>query len=84
MAKDEPKPLPDFKTYQERDLYFLNNADYFTLTCKAGVGKPDRTEYKTLAEAERAAQTKQLLGGGGWMIYAVIGVQSAFVKAIRK
>jgi len=28
------------------------------------------------------AQTRQTLGGGGWMIYAVIGRQSAFVKAI--
>ena len=78
----EHKPLPDFKTYQERDQYFKEHADYFTLIAKHGVGYYDRTEYKNLAEAEKVAQTRQTLGGGGWMIYAVIGRQSAFVKAI--
>lgn len=74
---------PDFKTWQERDAYFREHADYFTLVKKSGVGQYDRSEFKTLAEAEKAAQTKALIGGGGWMIYAVIGEQSAFVKAIK-
>jgi hypothetical protein len=50
--------LPDFKTYQERDNYFRDHGDYFTLVKKAGVGEPSRVEYKSLAEAEKAGQTK--------------------------
>jgi hypothetical protein len=75
--------LPDFKTYEERDKFFAEHAEYFTVVKKSGVGKYDRSEYKTLVEATHAAQTRQIVGGGGWMIYAVIGNQSAFVKAIK-
>jgi hypothetical protein len=78
----QSKPLPDFQTYQERDDYFRDNAGYFTLIKKDGVGSYQRDEYHTLAEAEKAAQTKMLVGGGNYMIYAVIGQQSAFVKAV--
>ena len=78
----EHKPLPDFKSSDERDQYFKDNADYFSLVAKHGVGRYDRTEYKTLEEAIKAAQTRQAVGGGGWMVYAIIGFQSAFVKAI--
>lgn len=75
--------MPDFRTCQERDDYFRENADYFTLVAKAGVGHYARSEYKSLAEARKAGQTKATIGGGGWMIYAVIGEQSAFVEAIK-
>ena len=75
--------LPDFKTYQERDNYFLRNADYFTLVKKQGVGNYQRDERKTLEEIERLAKTKQTIGGGSYLVYAVIGEQSAFVKAIK-
>ena len=76
--------LPDFKSHEERDNYFREHADYFSLVSKAGVGNYTRYEYKTLAEAEAAAQTKQTIGGGGWLIYSVIGEQSALAKAIKK
>jgi hypothetical protein len=79
---DEPKPLPDFQTFQDRDDYFRDNADFFTLVNKTGVGNYSRDEYKKLAEAEAAAKTKITIGGGRYLIYAVIGEQSAFVKAI--
>lgn len=75
--------MPDFKSNQERDDYFFQNADYFTLV-KAKVGIPDRTEYKTMAEAESAAKTRITIGGGRYMIYAVIGNESAFVKGVSK
>jgi len=84
MTKERnPRSMPDFKSYTERDTYFRDHAEYFTLVKKAGVGNYDRSEFKTLAEAEKAGQTKAIVGGGGWMIYAVIGEQSAFVKAIK-
>jgi len=80
---NEPKPLPDFQSIQERDDYFRVNADYFTLIKKAGVGHYARDERKTLAEIEALAKTKLTIGGGHYMVYAVIGGQSAFVKTIQ-
>lgn len=75
--------MPDFKSIAERDAYFRDHADHFTLVKKAGVGNYDRSEYKSLDEARKAAHTKVTIGSGGWMIYAVIGEQSAFVEAIK-
>lgn len=74
---------PDFKTSQERDDYFRDHADYYTLIKKGGVGVYDRTEYLTLDSARKAGQTKNTVGGTGLMIYAVIGEQSAFVEGIK-
>jgi hypothetical protein len=74
--------IPDFKTSDERDAYFRDHADYFTLVKKTGVGVYDRSEYKTLDAAIKAAHTKATISGGGWLIYAVIGEQSAFVAKI--
>ena len=76
------KPLPDFKSHAERDAYFADNADYFTVVSKTGVGSYSRDETKTLAQAESLAKTRQLVGGGRYMIYAVIGTQSAYVKSV--
>ena len=78
-----PKPMPDFKSHQERDDYFRDNADYYSLWNKNGVGHGNRSEYNSLEEAERAAQTKITIGGGRFLIYAVIGEQSALVKAVK-
>ena len=78
----DPKPLPDFQTYQERDEYFRDHADFFTLIKKDGVGHYERSEGATLAEIEKLAHTKISVGGGKYLVYAVIGGQSAFVKTI--
>lgn len=84
MKKPKPKEwLPDFQTYQDRDKYFLENADYFTLIKKSGVGHYARDERKKLEDIEALARTKIAIGGGQYMVYAVIGNQSAFVKAIQ-
>ena len=79
---DTLKNLPDFKTYQERDDYFRDHADYFTLIKKEGVGKYRHDVCKSLAEAEALAKIKQAVGGGRYLIYAVIGEQSALTKAV--
>lgn len=78
-----PKSMPDFKSHQERDKYFRENAEYFTLIKKEGVGNYARDERKSLAEIEALAQTKITVGGGRYMVYAVIGEQSALVKTIQ-
>lgn len=77
-----PKLAPDFKSIEERDKYFRDNADYFSLIKKDGVGHYARDELKSLEEAEALAKTKITIGGGNYLIYAVIGEQSAFVKAV--
>jgi hypothetical protein len=74
--------LPDFKSYKDRDNYFREHADYFTVVKKEGVGNYSRDERKTLAEAIKLAQTKRLIGGGRYLIYAVIDEQSAFVTTV--
>ena len=71
---------PDFKTSDERDKWFLEHADYFTCIKKEGVGNYNRSETSTLAEAENLVKTRQAVGGGNYLIYAVIGQQSALVK----
>lgn len=76
------KGTPDFKTSNERDAYFRDHADYFTVVKKTGVGHYNRSEYKTLDEALKAAHTKASISGGGWLIYAVIAEQSAFVASV--
>lgn len=77
------KLIPVFKNHDERDAYFRENADYYTLVSKAGVGNYQRIECKTLAEALRLGQTKAVISGGGWMIYGVIGEQSAMVATVK-
>lgn len=77
------KPLPTFTNHDERDAYFREHGEYYTLVCKAGLGY-ERHSYKTLAEALRAGQTKQHIGGNGWMVYGVINGQSALVSTVKK
>jgi hypothetical protein len=77
------KSIPVFKNHDERDAYFRDNADYYTLVRKSGVGVYERIEYRTLAEALAAGQTKAVISGGGWMIYGVIGEQSAMVATVK-
>jgi len=76
----KPKQLPDFQTYQERDAWFAANADYFTIVKKDGVGHYARDETKTLTAAETLAKTRHTISRRKYMIYAVVGEQSAFVK----
>ena len=76
------KPLPDFKSHEERDQYFREHADYFTIIKADGPDRFSRDEQKTLEAAEKTAQTKITIGGGRYLIYAVVGEQSAWVKNI--
>lgn len=80
--KQKSRDIPDFKSSQERDDYFRDNADYFTAVRKSGLGY-ERNEAPTLAAAVNLAKTKITIGGGRYMIYAVIGEQSAFVQTVQ-
>lgn len=77
------KSIPVFGTIEERDAYFNENADYFTLIKKEGVGHCQRDERNSLDEIEKLAKTKIEVGGGRFLVYAVIGEQSALVKTIK-
>ena len=74
--------MPDFKSHDERDKWFAEHADYYTCIKKEGVGHYNRSETATLAEAELLVKTRQTLGGGNYLIYAVVAEQSALVKAM--
>ena len=76
-------PMPDFKSHEERDAFFKEHAQYYSVVAKVGVGKYERLEAYTLAEAEKLAPTKALISGKGWLRYSVIGEQSALVKAVK-
>lgn len=76
------KSMPDFKSHDERDQWFKENATYFTVVKKSGVGTYERKEVTTLEEAMNLAQTKHTVGGGGYMIYAVVNEQSALVGTV--
>jgi hypothetical protein len=84
MSSKKPtstKPL-NFSSSKERDDYFRDHADYYTVFRQHGVGIRERIECKTLGDAEKLAHTKATIGGGKWMIYAVIGMESAYVKTL--
>ena len=76
------KQLPDFKSSEERDRFFLENSDYFTVIRKTGVGTYERSELKNLEYAQKVAEMKRHLFGGNYLIYAVIGSQSALVQTV--
>lgn len=75
--------LPDFKSHKERDDYFRDNADYFSVIRMGGIGVSERIEAKTLAEAEKAIKIRQAVIGGRFLIYAVIDQQSALAKTVK-
>lgn len=78
------KPMPDFKNHDERDAYFRDHAEYYTLIlARSGTGHHVRSEFNSLAEAEKVAHTKVTIGGGRFLIYGVIGEQSALVKTVK-
>lgn len=75
--------LPEFKSHKERDEYFTQNAEHFTLIRADGPpGQRARDERRSLEDIEKLAHTKKTIGGGRYLIYAVIGEQSAYVKSI--
>lgn len=76
------KHMPDFKSHDERDKYFTENADYFTCIRKTGVGNYERSEHESLEAAKSAAQAKKVVTGGRYLIYAVINEQSALAGTV--
>lgn len=78
-----PMPL-SFSSSEERDKWIIKNCDYFTAVRRVNL-QTERYEFPSLDEAEAAA--RRILnesGGKPFMIYAVSGIYSAFVKGVAK
>jgi hypothetical protein len=76
------KPIPDFKSIEERDTWFRDNADYFTVVRHNGHGNYTKIECNSLKEALYTAKWLATKHDNTWMIYAVVGVSDAFVRMI--
>jgi len=78
----EPKHIPTFSSQQEREKWFIDNADYFTVIQFRGVGKYDRHELKTKDQAMEAAKLLAETKGGKWMVYSIVGESSVYVTTV--
>lgn len=74
--------MPDWASALDRDKWFLENAEYFTIVRFKGVGDYERHERGSETEATELAE--ELVKGNNhrYAIYAVVRNESAFVKAI--
>jgi hypothetical protein len=78
------KQIPDFKTEQERQQWFIQNADYFT-ACTVRPIK-ERAEFPTRADAMAYALkiTATDPMSGPYMIYAVVNNSDTWVENVPK
>jgi hypothetical protein len=71
----------------EREAYENNiiaNAQYYTIVRYLGQGKGyERHERPTLETAKKLARTLVEESGFGYLIYAVAGVNSTYVEAVK-
>jgi hypothetical protein len=72
--------LPDFKTAKERDQYFLENAEMFTVIRRLSPYSVDRHECKGYFEATRLATKLAKEAGRPYLIYGVIGPYDSFIE----
>lgn len=75
--------VPIFETYQQRDEWIKDHADYFTVVRYLGprVGY-ERHEVKSFSEAEALAGRMSEASGRIYLIYAVCGIRDAFIKKV--
>jgi hypothetical protein len=75
------QPLPNFKTLKERQDYFRENADFFSVTCKVD-GFPQTTKHATIEEAREAGKVRARTWNKPCLIYGVIGLNSEWLENI--
>ncbi len=75
--------LPDFKSINERDEYFLEHAEMFTVVRRLSPYSIDRHECKNYLEAITLAEKLVKETGRPYMIYSVIGPYDGFVVAVQ-
>jgi hypothetical protein len=74
--------MPDFKTAEDRQTFFKENADYFTATCRTQRFK-HRSEHKTLDDARTAAAIICRTMQRAALIYGVIGSSSEWLENVH-
>lgn len=73
----------DFVSIRDRDAWMADNAEYFTVVRHLGPREGyERHEVKTLAEAVEMAGRMAKVAKRPYLIYAVVGELSAFVKSV--
>ncbi len=75
--------LPDFKSINERDQYFLEHAEMFTVVRRLSPYSIDRYGCRNFSAAERLATELAAKFQKPYMIYAVIGPYDSFVEAVH-
>lgn len=79
----QPRPI-NFDSSQHRDEWIQSNADYFTVVRKlpppAGY---ERHECQTLKSAESLAKKLANEANRAYLIYAVAGDSSSFVRGVQ-
>lgn len=78
--------IPEFSSREEREKWFVENADYFTIVRRAK-GKSYRVETKTLVRAETLAKSiveQPRYQHVRLLIYAVRGVSDTYVETIAR
>ena len=71
--------IPDFRTSEERQAWFRENADYFTCTCR--INRTACTSaFHTLQEARKAAANYARDLKRPVLLYAVIGNSSEWLE----
>ncbi len=75
--------LPDFKSINERDQYFLDHAEMFTVVRRLSPYSIDRHGCRNFSAAKRLATELAAKFQKPYMIYAVIGPYDSFVEAVQ-
>lgn len=74
--------LPDFKTPKERDQYFLEHAEFFTVIRRLSPYSVDKRQCKGYFEATRLADKLVKESGRPYMIYSVIGPYDSLIETV--
>jgi len=80
----QPKPIPDFKTAEERQDWITQNADYFTVIVDYGSSAPRwRAQMPTLETANLCAKSAADVSRRVAMVYAVYGPYDSWIKNVH-
>ena len=81
LAATRP-PLPDFQSPEQRQQYFKEHADVYTVSCRYR-GIRHRSEHQTLEAARTAAEYVAKIAGRPAIIYGVIGDSGEWLENVQ-
>jgi len=74
--------LPDFRTADERQQWFRQNAEHFTATCRAGTVSY-KSEHKSLDEARSTATQLAKIMKKTIMLYGVVNSYDQWLENVK-